>query len=81
MSTCIICGGDIVGDGYTIPRHCESVECPCDLEADAPPFTCDDLLRVISDLMVYLPDTQCLPDGIEEAVTDMWVRHIQDRDE
>jgi len=39
MDTCPNCGGTIVGDGYTLPRHCENIE-PMDLEADAPVLYC-----------------------------------------
>lgn len=37
---CPGCGGDVVGDGYQIPLHCENLECPCDREADAPALVC-----------------------------------------
>lgn len=37
---CIFCGGEIVGDGVTTPMHCENVDCPEDLEPDAPVLLC-----------------------------------------
>jgi len=39
--TCKVCGGHMVGDGYTSPRHCENVDCPEDRECDAPPLHCE----------------------------------------
>ncbi len=29
------------GDGYTLVLHCEYVDCPMDVEADANPIYCD----------------------------------------
>jgi hypothetical protein len=37
---CPDCGGTIVGDGYTMARHCEYVDLPDGREADAPLLTC-----------------------------------------
>ena len=41
--TCKKCGGDMIGDGYTMVFHCEFVdfEKVIDLEPDAPPVYCD----------------------------------------
>lgn len=38
--TCPKCGGNMVGDGYTIARHCENVDLPMDREPDAPLLFC-----------------------------------------
>lgn len=38
---CPVCGGDMVGDGYTIGYHCENVDCPLDIEPDADPIYCE----------------------------------------
>lgn len=40
---CIKCGGDMVGDGYTVPIHCEYVVEPeIDIvEPDSGPWYCD----------------------------------------
>ena len=32
---CPNCGGDILGDGYTLPRHCEFVMSSIDREPDS----------------------------------------------
>lgn len=37
---CPICGGHLEGDGYTTPRHCESVDYPIDAEPDSGPYYC-----------------------------------------
>jgi hypothetical protein len=37
---CKICGGEMYGDGYSTPLHCESVESPDWLEPDANPVYC-----------------------------------------
>jgi len=39
--TCPVCGGHLVGDGYTIPSHCENVDCPMDVEPDSGPYYCE----------------------------------------
>jgi len=39
--TCPICGGDIIGDGYTMVLHCENAELPLDVEPDANPIFCE----------------------------------------
>jgi len=43
MSNCPVCGGQIIGDGYTSHRHCENVpyEKIEDKECDATPTYCD----------------------------------------
>jgi len=38
---CSICGGRIIGDGYTLPRHCENVELPLDVEMDCNVILCE----------------------------------------
>ncbi len=38
---CPVCGGTLVGDGYTIVSHCECVEPPDGAEADSGPWYCD----------------------------------------
>ena len=40
--TCPNCGGNMEGDGVTVPFHCERIECPQDLEPDADPVYCAD---------------------------------------
>lgn len=37
---CPVCGGDLVGDGYTVVIHCENVDLPLDVEPDADPIYC-----------------------------------------
>ena len=37
---CPNCGGNMEGDGYTRVFHCESVDAPFDVEADAEPIFC-----------------------------------------
>lgn len=37
---CPVCGGTIVGDGYTIARHCENVDLPLDVEPDVDVIYC-----------------------------------------
>ena len=39
---CPNCGGRMIGDGYTMPIHCENVELPADRECDAAPLFCED---------------------------------------
>mgnify|MGYP006967046239 CR=1 FL=1 len=39
---CPVCGGMLVGDGYTMVRHCENVEAPMDVESDAPTIYCEE---------------------------------------
>ena len=41
LLVCSVCGGSIIGDGYTQPMHCENVDCPPDREADAPVLECE----------------------------------------
>ena len=38
---CIKCGGDMVGDAYTSPLHCEYTAPPEWAEADSGPRLCD----------------------------------------
>ena len=38
---CPNCGGDILGDGYTLPRHCEFVMSSIDREPDSPVELCN----------------------------------------
>ncbi len=39
--TCPICGGDLVGDGYTSPRQCENTLVSMhDKEPDSGPWYC-----------------------------------------
>lgn len=41
--SCRRCGGTIIGDGYTVPRHCERVDlsgCDVVFEPDAGPILC-----------------------------------------
>lgn len=37
---CPTCGGTMIGDGHTSVRHCERVDAPMDIEADAGPLYC-----------------------------------------
>jgi hypothetical protein len=37
---CPICGGDIIGDGFTVVRHCENADLPIDVEPDANTIYC-----------------------------------------
>ncbi len=37
---CPNCGGNMEGDGYTRVFHCEFVDTPFDVEADADPIFC-----------------------------------------
>jgi hypothetical protein len=40
--TCPFCGGDLIGDGYTVVLHCENVDISdCCAEPDAGPIYCD----------------------------------------
>ena len=38
---CPVCGGNLIGDGYTTPIHCENVDLPLDVEADSGPHYCE----------------------------------------
>jgi len=38
---CAKCGGTMVGDGYTMVRHCENVEDITGMEADSGPIYCN----------------------------------------
>lgn len=38
---CSKCGGDIIGDGFNSPMHCENVDCPIDRECDANILECN----------------------------------------
>ena len=38
---CPKCGGTMVGDGYTMVSHCENVDVPQGVEADAPAIYCE----------------------------------------
>ena len=38
---CPVCGGLMIGDGYTIVYHCENVDLPLDIEPDAGPIYCE----------------------------------------
>lgn len=38
--TCPNCGGTMVGDGYTLARHCEHIEAPEGAEPDSGPWHC-----------------------------------------
>lgn len=40
---CPNCGGEMIGDGYTIVRHCENVDIPLDIEPDADPIFCEEV--------------------------------------
>ena len=60
---CPDCGGHWVGDGFTIPIHCENAELPLDREADAPPLRCG--------LPEYLFDIPEGPDD-EEPPESFW---------
>ena len=42
LNRCIVCGGDIIGDGHTLARHCENVDLPVDRECDAPTLYCEE---------------------------------------
>jgi len=42
LHSCPVCGGSIIGDGYTIARHCENVDLPLDREVDAPILLCEE---------------------------------------
>jgi hypothetical protein len=37
---CPVCGGSLVGDGYTLALHCENADLPADREPDAPVYAC-----------------------------------------
>lgn len=39
---CPICGGSMIGDGYTLPIHCENVDIPTDIEPDCKPIYCNE---------------------------------------
>lgn len=38
--SCPVCGGTILGDGYTTPMACENAAVPLDRECDAPVLYC-----------------------------------------
>ena len=38
---CPICGGRMLGDGYSVVSHCENVDLPMDVEPDSDPIFCD----------------------------------------
>lgn len=38
---CPVCGGHLVGDGYTMVYHCENVDGPLYIEPDADPIYCE----------------------------------------
>jgi len=40
---CKVCGGTIVGDGYTSSLHCEFVDAPLDREPDASILYCQEV--------------------------------------
>ena len=40
---CPVCGGLMIGDGYTIVYHCENVDLPLDIEPDAGPIFCNEM--------------------------------------
>ena len=39
--TCKVCGGSMIGDGYTGIYHCENLDVPNDVEPDSGPLYCD----------------------------------------
>ena len=41
IECCPKCGGEMVGDGYTAPYHCEFTTVPDGTECDADPIYCD----------------------------------------
>ena len=41
IDTCSVCGGDLLGDGYTSVVHCENAEVGDDVEIDADVVECD----------------------------------------
>lgn len=41
ITVCPVCGGTILGDGYSIPLHCESADLPLDCEADGNILLCE----------------------------------------
>ena len=44
MSSCPVCGGTLVGDGYTLVIRCENLDdVPVDIEPDAGPLYCNHL--------------------------------------
>ena len=62
--TCPICGGNLIGDGYSSVVHCENVDAPIDVEPDADVIYCTNVCKncnkEISALHVYCID--CAPD-------------------
>ena len=42
VMNCPICGGDIIGDGITMVKHCENAEVPFDIEPDAATIVCQE---------------------------------------
>ena len=47
--TCPICGGTMLGDGYTTPIHCENVDLDPWIEPDFGPIYCIEELPEMSD--------------------------------
>lgn len=43
---CRDCGGDMIGDGYSVVQHCESIDKPEGVEPDAPPVHCGDQPKI-----------------------------------
>lgn len=44
--SCPICGGTLIGDGYTLVVHCENLaDVPADIEPDAGPLYCNYMTR------------------------------------
>jgi len=41
FDSCPNCGGRLVGDGYTLVIHCETIDPPSDVEVDARPIYCE----------------------------------------
>ena len=41
--SCGNCGSDMIGDGYTVPVHCEFAEVPADAEPDSGPYYCGEI--------------------------------------
>ena len=39
---CPVCGGDLIGDGYTMVYHCENVDVPLGVEPDDDPIFCSE---------------------------------------
>lgn len=41
LHICPRCGGNMIGDGHTVPQHCENAKVAQDAEADSGPWYCD----------------------------------------